>query len=158
MADVNLRVLPELRRRFDVLVGLSDHTTGSLAAVAAVALGAVLIEKHVTLDRALRGTDHACSLDVPGWAALVRDVRSVERALGNGVKGVPESVQPAQARLGRSLVSQCCIPRGRRLKEEMLCLKSGGPGLKWRQRNRIVGRIARRDIPADVTLSERDFY
>jgi sialic acid synthase SpsE len=155
--DVHLRVLAELRRRFDVHVGLSDHTAGGAVAVAAVALGAVIIEKHVTLDRRLPGTDHACSLEIDEWAALARDVRRVELALGDGVKRVPQAVDAARQKLGRCLVSTHAIPRGTRLTADLLCVKSGGPGLLWRQRGRLVGRLARRDIAADELLSEADF-
>jgi sialic acid synthase SpsE len=155
--DVNLRAMAELGERFDVLVGLSDHTPGHAVALAAVALGAVVIEKHVTLDRTLRGTDHACSLEVDEFCRLAQEVRIIERALGDGVKRVPQAVSLTQEKLGRWLVSAEPIRRGSRLLQSQLCLKSGGPGLKWRQRQRIVGRIARRDIAADELLQEADF-
>jgi sialic acid synthase len=155
--DVHLRVLGELRRRFDVLVGLSDHTPGSAVAVAAVALGAAVVEKHVTLDRTLRGTDHACSLEIAELANLSRDLRHVELALGDGVKRLPDAVDAARQKLGRCLVSTRFIPRGACLTEDMLCLKSGGLGLLWRQRGRVLGRVALRDIPADALLNEEDF-
>jgi sialic acid synthase SpsE len=155
--DVNLRAMAELRERFDVLVGLSDHTPGQVVALAAVALGAVVIEKHVTLDRTLPGTDHAASLTVAEFRRLAAEVRLVERALGDGVKRVPPAVRSTQEKLGRWLVAAEPIRHGSRLAESQLCLKSGGRGLKWRQRQRIVGRIARRDIPADELLQEIDF-
>lgn len=155
--DVHLRVLGELRRRFEVHVGLSDHTPGGAVALAAVALGAVVVEKHVTLDRGLRGTDHACSLETHELETLARDIRHVEMALGGSVKRTPPAVDSARQKLGRCLVSTSAIPRGTPLTEDVLCLKSGGLGLLWRQRGRLLGRVSRRDIAADELLSEADF-
>ena len=74
-----------------MLVGLSDHTPGGTAAVVAAALGAVVMEKHVTLDRTLRGTDHAASLEVDEFAAMAREMRNMELAMGDGVKRVPRA-------------------------------------------------------------------
>jgi sialic acid synthase SpsE len=155
--DVNIRAMHFLRREFDVLTGMSDHTVGIMVPVVAAALGAVVVEKHVTLARYMKGTDHACSLEPDGLRRVVRDIRNVEVALGTGEKQVPKSVAGARAKLCRSLVSRCDIPRGTVLGEAMLCLKSPGTGLNWRERDRIVGRTARRDIPADVLLRIEDF-
>jgi sialic acid synthase SpsE len=155
--DVNLRVMSQLRERFDALVGLSDHTPGGTTAVVAAALGAVVVEKHVTIDRSLPGTDHAASLEVDEFSAMARDIRNMELALGDGIKRVPASVRSARDKLARVLVSAVPLRRGQRVTEAMLCLKSGGPGLSWRERGRIVGCIARCDIPADVVLKEADF-
>ncbi len=155
--DVNLRALDQLRRRFGILTGLSDHTPSGVAAIASAARGAVVIEKHVTLDRGMRGSDHAASLELDEFSAMARDIRNVELALGDGLKRVPPSVSAAQGRLARVLVSAVALRGGQRVSEEMVCLKSGGPGLSWRQRGRIVGRVARCDVPADVVLKEGDF-
>ncbi|MBI1901008.1 MAG: N-acetylneuraminate synthase family protein [Planctomycetia bacterium] len=156
LADVNLRAMETLRRQFDVLVGLSDHSQGTAVPIAAAALGAVMIEKHVTLDRRMKGSDHVCSLEIPALRRLARDVRDVERAMGDGVKRVPECVLPAKERLGRSLVASRTIPAGTRITETMLCLKTAGQGLTWCDRQIIVGRITRREIPADVKLTSAD--
>ncbi len=154
--DVNLRAMETLRREFDVLVGLSDHSIGLAVPLAAVALGAVLIEKHVTLGRRMKGTDHPCSLELAELAEMVRGIRAIETALGDGVKRVPASVTTSKARLGRSVVSRCEIPRGTRVTEDMLCLKCAGGGLTWFDRKRLVGRVARRDIEVDETLGVGD--
>jgi sialic acid synthase len=154
--DVNLRAIESLRREFEVLVGLSDHSLGTVVPSAAVALGAVLIEKHVTLKRNLKGTDHACSLELSQWRQMAINVRAVERALGDGVKCVPPAVAPAKSKLGRTVVSRYRIPRGTRVTEEMLCLKSAGEGLTWLERQRLIGRIASRDIAADEKLTATD--
>ncbi|UCE99397.1 MAG: N-acetylneuraminate synthase family protein [Planctomycetota bacterium] len=155
--DVNIRVMDTLRREFDVLVGMSDHTIGIMVPVVTAALGAVVVEKHVTLARHMKGTDHSCSLEPEGLRRVVRDIRNMEFALGDGVKRVPAGIEEARAKLQRSLVSKVAIPKGTRLTEQMLCLKSPGTGLLWRQRGTIVDKVARRDIPSDVTLSEEDF-
>ncbi len=156
LAEVNLRAISTLRQEFDVLVGLSDHSQGTLVPSLAAALGAVLVEKHVTLDRTLRGSDHVCSLEIAELRAMVNNVRDAETAMGDGIKRVPASVQAARARLGRSLVARLPIPRGTRITETMLCLKSAGEGLAWCDRQIIVGKISRREIPADGRLTPAD--
>jgi sialic acid synthase len=155
-ADVNLRAMETLRREFDVLVGLSDHSIGTAIPLAAAALGAVLIEKHVTISRRLKGTDHACSVEPHELAQIVAGIRAIEQALGDGVKRVAASVAAAKAKLSRSVVSRCEIRRGTRVTEDMLCLKCAGGGLTWFDRKRIVGRVARRDIDPDEALTASD--
>lgn len=156
-ADVQLRVMDALKQRFGTVIGLSDHTPGGMTAVVAAALGAAIIEKHVTLDRALRGTDHAASLTVDEFAAMTRELRNMELALGDGDKRVPASVAASRQRLGRVLVSATAIRAGQVVTPDMLCLKCGGPGLAWRERGQLLGRIARADVPADVVLKAADF-
>jgi sialic acid synthase SpsE len=155
--DVNIRVMHTLRRTFDVLVGMSDHTIGIMVPVVAAALGAVVVEKHVTLARHMKGTDHSCSLEPDGLRRVVRDIRNMELAMGDGVKRVPDAIEGTKTKLCRSLVSRSEIPAGTPLTGEMLCLKSPGTGLKWRERGRLLGKRARRTIPADVTLAAEDF-
>jgi sialic acid synthase SpsE/spore coat polysaccharide biosynthesis protein SpsF (cytidylyltransferase family) len=154
---VNLRAMQTLREEFGLLVGLSDHTSGIITSVAASVLGACLIEKHVTLARAMPGTDHAGALEEEGLRRLVQYVRLCARAMGDGTKEIDPVVEQAKAKLSRSLTSSCEIAAGTVLSEEMLTLKSPGTGLLWRERGRIIGKKATRDIPADVTLSEEDF-
>jgi sialic acid synthase SpsE/spore coat polysaccharide biosynthesis protein SpsF (cytidylyltransferase family) len=155
--EVNIRAMKMLRREFDVLVGMSDHTIGVMVPVVAAALGAVVVEKHVTLARHMKGTDHACSLEPDGLRRVVRDIRNMEMALGDGLLDVPEDVAAAKAKLARSLVSKVAIPQGTVVTEDMLCLKSPGGGILWRDRGVVVGKAAKRDIPADVTLEADDF-
>lgn len=155
--DVHIRAMHTLRREFDVLVGISDHTIGIMVPVVSAALGAVVVEKHVTLARHMKGTDHACSLEPEGLRRVVRDIRNLELALGDRRKQVSKGVAEAKHKLCRSLVSKVEIPQGTVVSEAMLCLKSPGTGLTWTQRDRIVGRRAKRDLPADTTLSADDF-
>ncbi len=155
-AEMNLRAVGFLQREFGLPVGLSDHTLGTPVAVAAVALGAVLVEKHFTLDRRLRGRDHACSLEPHHFARMVEEIRRVELALGRAEKRVPPSVQSSRWRLQRTVVARCPIPAGTRLQEHMLCLKSAGRGVPWSQRHRLLGRTVRRDIPPDEPILVQD--
>jgi N-acetylneuraminate synthase len=96
---VNLRAMQTLAERYRRPVGLSGHHRGIAIDAAAVALGACLIERHFTLDRTMKGTDHAASLEPPGLSKLVRDVRAVEAALGDGAKNVLECERPAREKL-----------------------------------------------------------
>jgi N-acetylneuraminate synthase len=99
--ELNLRVIPVLAQQFDVPVGYSGHETGIPSSVAAVALGASVIERHLTLDRALWGSDHAASLEPNGLTRLVRDIRLVETSMGDGVKRVLEREKPVIEKLRR---------------------------------------------------------
>jgi sialic acid synthase SpsE len=150
---VGLEGMQKLRDRFGVLVGLSDHTPGIVAAQAAACLGACMVEKHLTLSRAMPGTDHAASLEPDGMRRLVRNIRSQEKMMH-----LAESVDVSAAKnkLGRSLVSAVPIAPGEQISEKHLTLKSPGDGIPWRDRYKLIGRVARRSIPADVTLELSD--
>jgi sialic acid synthase SpsE/spore coat polysaccharide biosynthesis protein SpsF (cytidylyltransferase family) len=155
--NVNLRAMKTLRDTFHRLVGLSDHTVGIITGVAAAVMGAFLVEKHVTLSRAMKGTDQAGALEEEGLRRLVKYTRECEAAMGDGTKAFVPAAEAAKRKLSRSLTSRVTVPRGTELTEEMLILKSPGTGLPWRERVRIVGRTAKTDIPPDTTLSEADF-
>lgn len=100
--EINLRVMERLRREFDLPVGYSGHETGLQITLAAVALGASLVERHITLDRAMWGSDQAASLEPDGLMRLVRDIRVIERAMGDGVKRVYETEKPIRNKLRRA--------------------------------------------------------
>jgi sialic acid synthase SpsE len=100
-AELNLKVIQTLQREFDCPIGYSGHEVGLQATYAAVALGAALVERHVTLDRAMWGSDQAASVEPWGLMRLVRDIRVIEQALGDGVKRTYESEKPLMARLRR---------------------------------------------------------
>jgi N-acetylneuraminate synthase/N,N'-diacetyllegionaminate synthase len=144
--EANLRVMHTLRQAFDLPVGYSDHTVGLPIATAAVALGAVVIEKHFTLDKDLPGPDHAASLEPGDFAQLVAAIRAVERSLGNGIKQ-PTPVEMENRRaMRRSLVANCAIPQGTIIDPSMLAMKRPGTGLGAELIPYIVGRHVRRDI------------
>lgn len=153
---VHLWRLHWFRRFFGCLVGLSDHTPGIVAAQAAATLGACMIEKHLTLSRAMKGTDHAASLEPDGMARLVRNIREVEQ-----MRGLPQPLSglhdgQARKKLGRSLVTAREIPAGKRIELADLCLKSPGDGLPWASVTSVIGATTRRALPADVTIQASD--
>ncbi len=100
-AELNLRVIQTLRQEFDVPVGYSGHEVGLQTTYAAVVLGACVVERHITLDRAMWGTDQAASVEPGGFMRLVRDIRVIEQALGDGIKRVYDSELPSRAKLRR---------------------------------------------------------
>jgi N,N'-diacetyllegionaminate synthase len=152
-ADSNLRVMEALEREFGVVVGFSDHTEGDAASIAAVALGACVLEKHFTLDRTLPGPDHRASLEPAELAALVRQVREVEAALGSAEKKPTAAEVENRGRMRRSLVAAVDIPAGTRLTAAHVALKRPGDGMPPRMFDDVVGASARADIPRDTQLS-----
>ena len=150
--DCNLRAMLTLERAFRVPVGYSDHTTGVEAALAAVALGARVIEKHFTLDRSLPGPDHEASLEPEELSALVRGIRLVERALGDGVKQPLPGERDMRPVARKSIVSARDIPAGAVITEDMLTTKRPGSGILPRHWDSLIGRRARVAIPRDSLL------
>lgn len=150
---VNLRAMDTMAAAFGLPVGYSDHTSGSEIAIAAVARGASVIEKHFTLDRALPGPDHAASLEPGELAQMVRGIRAVELALGHSIK------QPAPAEIGnravvrRSVVAGRAIAQGERLSLDMLACKRPGDGLSPIDIWALQGKVATRDYAQDELLS-----
>lgn len=154
--DVGLADIAEIRDSLHVQVGVSDHTIGIMVPVVAVALGAVMVEKHITLARCGRGTDHACSLEPDGVHRWVRDTRNAELAMQHK-RSCPTGVQESFEKLARSLVSRHLIHAGDLVRIDDVCLKSPGTGLGWCSRGMILGKTAKFDIPPDVTLDPSDF-
>lgn len=154
--EAHLRSMKTLGQRYGVPVGLSDHTPGTLLPPVAVAMGAAVIEKHLTLDRQQKGTDHACSVEPHELAELVRNVRRVEAALGRPDKPVPADVALVRAKLGRSLVARSPLTAGDIVEERHLTLKCPGDGLSWEDRQRVLGRQVCRDVQANHKLTLAD--
>ena len=150
--ELNLRAMDLLRREFGVLVGYSGHERGLAPTEAAVALGAVVVERHLTTDRTLPGPDHAASLEPHGLELLVRNIRNVESALGAPVKRVLERERPVRARLAKSVVAACDIPAGAVIEARHLTVKGPGTGISPRLLARLIGVVARVDIPADTLV------
>jgi N,N'-diacetyllegionaminate synthase len=151
-AEVNLRAMQTMRSAFDVPVGFSDHTEGIDVALAAVALGACVIEKHFTLDRTLPGPDHRASLEAGGLRELVQSIRRVESALGNGRKvPAPSEVETAKV-ARRSLVAARDIPAGATLEREMVVMRRPGTGMSPSALDTLLGRRVMREIPAGILL------
>lgn len=150
--DVNLRAMTTLAQAFDIPVGYSDHTTGIEIALAAVAMGACVVEKHFTLDRTMKGPDHMASLEPPELAALVRGIRNVELALGTGRK-MPAAAEAGTAAVARrSLFVVVDVAEGVELTLDMVAALRPGTGLSPSLKSVVVGRRARRAIPAGTML------
>jgi len=150
--EMNLRAMDTLRERFGVPVGLSDHTLGLEVALAAVARGAAIVEKHLTLDKAMPGPDHRASLDPGEMAALVRGIRTVESALGDGDKRPTPSELDTRRVARKSLVAARALRAGERLTEDAVAVKRPGTGIPPAELSRAVGRRLRRDVAADEVL------
>lgn len=147
--DVNLRAMETLRRKFQVPIGFSDHTPGIAVALAAVALGASVIEKHLTLNRRLAGPDHAASLEPKEFSELVNGVRCVEAAFGDGKKIPTKSEVPIAAMARRSLVAAGNIRKGQAMTRDLIEVKRPGTGLKPMMLNKILGKKAKRYIAVE---------
>ena len=157
MEDVNLRALNTIASTLKVPVGYSDHTLGLAVSTAAVALGAVIIEKHFTLDCNFAGPDHKASLMPDELAALVKQIRAVERALGSTQKGPTDAELPVRDLVRRSVTATRDLLAGRIVTVEDLCLLRPGTGIPPRDLDAIYGRAPVRDIPAGTTLQWSDF-
>ena len=152
---MNLRSIPAMAAAFGLPVGLSDHTTGIHVASAAIALGAHLLEKHVTLDRSMSGPDHRFAIEPKELAELVVHVRDIEAALGDGVKRGPSDEEAVEmyTKARRSIVAAVAIPAGTVVRREMLCVKRPGFGIAPKQIDAVVGRTVRRDIECDDVVT-----
>lgn len=152
-ADANLMAMRTLSAAFGVPVGYSDHTPGIEVALAAVALGACVIEKHLTLDNNLPGPDHLASLEPEEFGAMVRGIRTVEAALGNGRKEPAVSEADTASVARKSLVAARDILAGEVLTEDLMEIKRPGTGLPPAMRSYLLGRTTRMPIPAGALIS-----
>jgi sialic acid synthase SpsE len=151
---MNLRAIDTLRRAFGTLVGLSDHSLGIHMAAAARALGACVLEKHYTVSRTLRGPDHPFAVEPGELRDMVRQVREVEAALGDGRKlgpGPAEREMFEKAR--RSIVAAQAIRKGQRIERSMLMIKRPGFGIRPKLVDLLVGRVAKVDIDEDTVVT-----
>ncbi len=154
VAEVNLRAMGTLRAAFGLPVGYSDHTQGIHISVAAVALGATIIEKHFTLDRALPGPDHVASLEPAELTAMVSAIRDVEMALGNGLKLPAPSERKNIAVARKSLVAAAPIKRGEAFSADNLTTKRPGSGISAMRYEQVLGQVATRDYLPDELIQE----
>lgn len=153
MEDVNLKAMLHIKREFDVKVGYSDHTLGIEVPIAAVALGAEIIEKHFTLDRSLPGPDHAASLEPDELKAMVQAIRNVENALeGNGIKEPSKSEQKNTAIARKSIHLRNDVKKGTQLIAEDLIMRRPGDGISPMNIDQVLGKIVRLDLHEDTKL------
>jgi sialic acid synthase SpsE len=153
-ARMNLRAMATMRQAFGVPVGLSDHSLGIHVAVAAAGLGASIVEKHFTLDRGLPGPDHPFAIEPGELRDMVRQIREVEAALGDGLKlgPAPEEME-MHDKARRSLVAARAIPRGTVIDRSMIAIKRPGFGIRPKFIDLVVGRTARVDVAEDAVLT-----
>ena len=155
-ADCNLAAMHTMRATFGLPVGWSDHTEGINLSLAAVAMGADMLEKHYTLDRAMEGPDHAASLEPEALAALVAGVRDIEAARGSGIKGPAQSERALALVVRRSLHAARALPAGTVLRDEDLIALRPGTGIPPSRIAAVVGRSLRVKLDALARLSDDD--
>jgi N,N'-diacetyllegionaminate synthase len=151
--DVNLKAMETLRCEFKLPVGLSDHTLGIAIPIAAVALGACVIEKHFTLDKSLPGPDHEASLEPEELKQMIKAIREVEKAMGDGNKMPTEEEKQIQKVARRSIVARVSIPKGTIITEAMLDIKRPGTGIEPKNMHMVIDRKARRFIEQDKVIT-----
>jgi N,N'-diacetyllegionaminate synthase len=152
MEDVNLRAIITLREAFKVNVGYSDHTLGIEIPIAAVALGATVIEKHFTLDKNLPGPDHKASLEPYELKAMVKAIRNIEKALGTGIKK-PSKSEIKNINIARkSIVAKRNIKKGEIFTDENITTKRPGTGISPMKWNEVIGKRASRDFRKDEEI------
>jgi len=147
--DVNLRAMMTIGHAFGVAVGYSDHTPGIEVAVAAVALGAAVLEKHFTLDRNLPGPDHKASLEPDDLKAMVQAIRNIEKALGNGVKRPSPSEVKNKSIARKSLVATQPIKKGELFSADNITAKRPGVGISPMRWDEVLGQVAQKDYEKD---------
>lgn len=143
--DVNLKAMISIKETFDLPIGYSDHTLGIEVPIAAVAMGATVIEKHFTLDRNLPGPDHKASLEPVELKAMVSAIRHIEQALGDGIKKVSDSERGNISVARKSIVAACSIKKGELLTENNLTVKRPGTGLSPMLWENVIGTTAIKD-------------
>lgn len=151
-SDVNLKAMLTLRDELGIEVGYSDHTKGIEIPIAAVAMGAQIIEKHFTLDKTMEGPDHKASLEPHELKEMVSAIRNVEDALGNGVKVLSASEQKNVAIARKSIVAKCRIEKGQIFTEDNLTTKRPGIGISPMHWNEIIGTVAQRSYNEDELI------
>lgn len=150
--DVNLRTMLQLRERFGCPVGFSDHTIGNDAAIAAVALGAVMIEKHITLDKNMEGPDHKASVTVEEFAALVRSIRNVEEMMGSEDKLISPGEADIRKVVRKSIIARRDLKEGDVITAEDITYKRPGTGYLPIQKDLVIGKKIVKEIAADRVI------
>lgn len=151
--NINLRSIDYLKKNYpNYTIGYSDHSIGIVIPVAAVTMGADIIEKHITLDRQMRGTDQAGSLAPDGVYRMMRDIRNLENAFGEEKMFVDPSVKSAKVKLERSIATKRAMKAGEVITEADLHMLSPGDGFKWADKAKLIGKQLKHDMPADEVI------
>lgn len=155
--NLNLLTITYLKKHYgQYTIGFSDHTIGIAAPVVAVGMGAEIIEKHVTLDRRMKGTDQIGSLGPDGVNRMIRDIRVAERWMGEEDLYVEPAVEAARYKLERSVATMCDMHPGDVVTEDKIHLLSPGDGYKWVDRNKVIGRRVKNLIPRNEIIYDKD--
>ena len=155
--NVNLKTIPYLKKHYSqYTIGYSDHTVGIATPVAAVAMGAEIIEKHITLDRQMKGTDQAGSLEKDGIYRMVRDIRNLELSVGTEEIKIEPSVQQAKNKLERSVATVKKLPKGHIITINDMHLLSPGDGYKWSEKEKLIGKKTKREIEKNEIIYPKD--
>ena len=152
LEEVNLNSMLTMQKELDCLVGYSDHTAGAMVPIIATALGAVVIEKHITTDKNLPGPDHKASLEPDELKTMITEIRNVEKALGSFDKKPTESEKKIMKIVRKSIVAKQDIKKGSIIKKNMLIIKRPGTGLKPMDLDKIVGKKIKKHIAKDEIL------
>jgi len=155
--DANLLLVKTLEDCFAVPIGFSDHTIGFYLPLAAVTLGACMVEKHLTLDRKMKGPDHKASMEPSEFKEMARAIREVESALGDGVKRLTAGERANREVVRKSIVAKVRIPAGKKITSAMLTTNRPGTGIPPTNIDLLVGSVARIDIDADHMMDWSDF-
>jgi sialic acid synthase len=148
--NVNLKTITYLKKQYpQYSIGYSDHTIGISTPIAAVAMGAEIIEKHITLDRNLKGTDQKGSLAIDGIYRMLRDIRNLDISMGVEKMEIVDSVEGARNKLERSIATNKSLKKGSIITEKDIHLLSPGDGVKWIDKTNIVGKVLVNDLPKD---------
>lgn len=151
--NLNLKTITYLKKHYpQYTIGFSDHTIGISAPVVAVGMGAEIIEKHITIDRSMKGTDQAGSLGPDGVNRMIRDIRVAEHWLGTEDLYIDKSVASSKVKLERSIASIRDIKKGEIIKEADIHMLSPGDGFKWIDKEKVIGKVAKKNIPANEII------
>jgi sialic acid synthase SpsE len=150
--NANLNVIKTFNEKYKNIIGFSDHTDGVFTALCSVFCGAKIIEKHITLSRSMRGSDHAGSLEPQGLQKLSKYIKNVPIVLGSYKKELKNNILYSKNKLMKSLTSKISIKKGEIITQEMLCLKCPGNGILYKNKDKIIGKKANIDIDKDKTL------
>jgi sialic acid synthase len=151
--NVNLKTIDYLKKNYsNYKIGYSDHTIGIATPIAAVAMGAEIIEKHITLDRQMKGTDQAGSLAIDGIYRMMRDIRNLELSFGKEEIFIEDSVKSARSKLERSIATIKSLEEGHILTDEDIHLLSPGDGFKWAEKKEVLGKRLIKPLPKDEII------
>ena len=152
MEDVNLKAMQTIGQAFDIAYGYSDHTLGIEVDIAAVAMGASVIEKHFTLDKTMEGPDHKASLEPDELKAMVKAIRNIELALGSRIKQVSNSERPNMEVSRKSIIAKTAIKKGEVFTAENLTIKRPGTGINPMRWDEMMGQVAQKSYSADELI------